>query len=189
MGEVCRVITDALQEYANWAEKCECETPPRLSEDLRASSDYIKYLQEKTKITGETSDGYHTFDELYHHRAILFSVIVHCYRARAWKSKLHDDGTMYDGMFVVGIDTPAGFATYHYDIEEYWDKFDCIELDHAPKWDGHTPAQAIERIGTLCNLRVVSQEVFNQVRWERDTALNTLEQLGYGFGQIIDDGK
>ena len=27
-------------------------------------------------ITGETSDGYHTFNELYHHRAVLFSVIV-----------------------------------------------------------------------------------------------------------------
>lgn len=27
-------------------------------------------------VTGATSDGYHTFDELYHHRAVLFSVIV-----------------------------------------------------------------------------------------------------------------
>ena len=26
-------------------------------------------------ITGDTSDGYHTFNELYRHRAILFSVI------------------------------------------------------------------------------------------------------------------
>ena len=24
------------------------------------------------KITGNTSDGYHTFNELYHHRAVLF---------------------------------------------------------------------------------------------------------------------
>ena len=30
----------------------------------------------KSEINGETSDGYHTFNELYHHRAVLFSVIV-----------------------------------------------------------------------------------------------------------------
>ena len=69
------------------------------------------------QITGETSDGYHTFNELYHHRAVLFSVIVSNYRAAAWKSKLHHDGTMYDGMFIVGIGTPYGQASYHYDID------------------------------------------------------------------------
>lgn len=61
----------------------------------------------------------------------------------------HHDGTMYDGMFIVGIDTPAGPATYHYDVEPYWDMFPCEVLDRAPEWDGHTPDDAIERIGTL----------------------------------------
>ena len=100
-------------------------------------------------INGETSDGYHTFNELYHHRAVLFSIIVKAFPDKAWKSKQHNDGTMYDGMFIVGIDTPEGQATYHYDIDPYWDTFECHELVRAPKWDGHTPAQAIERIGKL----------------------------------------
>ena len=100
-------------------------------------------------ITGETSDGYHTFNELYHHRAVLFSVIVKAFPGMAWKAKHHHDGTMYDGMFIVGIETPDGQATYHYDIEPYWDMFECKELEYAPEWDGHTPAQAIERIGKL----------------------------------------
>lgn len=95
------------------------------------------------------TDGYHTFDELYHHRAVLFSVIVAMFRGRSWKSLHHHDGTMYDGMFIVGIDTPAGPATYHYDVEPYWDMFPCEVLDRAPEWDGHTPDDAIERIGTL----------------------------------------
>ena len=30
---------------------------------------------------------------------------------------------MFDGMFIVGIDTPIGQATYHYDIDPYWDLF------------------------------------------------------------------
>ena len=30
--------------------------------------------------------------------------------------------------------------------------FPCEVLDHAPEWDGHTPDDAIERIGTLRDL-------------------------------------
>ena len=100
-------------------------------------------------ITGDTSDGYHTFNELYHHRAVLFSVIVRDHANLAWKSKAHHDGTMYEGMFIVGIETPQGQATYHYDIDPYWDMFECKELDRAPEWDGHTPDEAIARIATL----------------------------------------
>lgn len=98
---------------------------------------------------GNLSDGYHTFNELYHHRAILFSVICNSLPDKAWKSKLHDTGDMYDGMFIVGIETPEGQATYHYDIEPYWDMFKVKELEKAPKWDGHTPQVAIDRISRL----------------------------------------
>lgn len=100
-------------------------------------------------ITGDTSDGYHTFNELYRHRAILFSVICNERPEVSWKSKRHHDGTMYDGMFIVGIDTPEGQATYHYDINPYWNLFRVKELELAPEWDGHTPGEAIRRIGTL----------------------------------------
>lgn len=100
-------------------------------------------------ITGDTSDGYHTFNELYHHRAVLFSVICNDRPGIAWKSKKHHDGTMYNGMFIVGIDTPEGQATYHYDLDPYWDMFHVREVDSAPEWDGHTPDEAILRIGTL----------------------------------------
>ena len=98
---------------------------------------------------GDVSDGYHTFNELYHHRAILFSVICNTFKDRAWKSKKHDTGDMFDGMFIVGIETPQGQATYHYDINPYWDMFKVKELPNAPKWDGHTPEEAIRRISIL----------------------------------------
>ena len=116
---------------------------------LSAIMDAQEFMRAQAKVTGETSDGYHTFNELYHHRAVLFSVIVSVFHDRAWKSKKHHDGTMFDGMFIVGIDTPDGQATYHYDIDPYWGMFNCRVLDNAPEWDGHTPAQAIERIGKL----------------------------------------
>lgn len=109
----------------------------------------LRQQAEREKNPGEISDGYHTFNELYHHRAVLFSVICNDRPGMSWKSKLHHDGTMYDGMFVVGIETPDGQASYHYDIDPYWDMFRVQELPQAPEWDGHTPAQAIERIGRL----------------------------------------
>ena len=110
------------------------------------------YKQVPYELVGEISDGYHTFNELYHHRAILFSVICNLYPKRAWKSKQHDTGDMYEGMFIVGIETPEAQATYHYDIDPYWDLFKVKELDRAPKWDGHTPDEAIARIATLSDV-------------------------------------
>ncbi len=98
---------------------------------------------------GDLSDGYHTFNELYHHRAILFSVICNSMPDKAWKSKLHDTGDMFEGMFIVGIETPDGQATYHYDVNPYWDMFKVKELEKAPKWDGHTSTDAINRIANL----------------------------------------
>ena len=96
---------------------------------------------------GLISDGYHTFDELYYHRMILFSIICNQNADKAWKSKLHDDGTMYDDYFIVGITTPQGDYTYHYHIDE-WDYFKVKELEFAPKWDGHKP-EDITRLLTL----------------------------------------
>lgn len=110
-------------------------------------------------IGGEVSDGNHTFNELYHHRAILFSVICNTYKNLAWKSKKHDDGSMYDGMFIVGIKTPEDMATYHYYIEPYWDMFNVPELEYAPEWDGHTPDDAIKRIASLNNIAGVTKNM------------------------------
>ena len=129
-----------------------------LSVDVRRIICESPNVDAEPLITGETSDGYHTFNELYHHRAVLFSVIVKAFPERVWKARQHHDGTMYSGMFIVGIDTPEGQASYHYDIDPYWDMFECRELEHAPEWDGHTPAQAIERIRKL--------EPVRHGRWE-----------------------
>lgn len=141
-----RMFTETLGIYAHhisWM------NPDKATNRWDAIVNYLADLIEPQPIDGNTSDGYHTFNELYHHRAVLFSVIVENFATRAWKSKMHADGTMYEGMFIVGIETPDGQATYHYDVEPYWDMFRCKEVDRAPEWDGHTPDQAIERIGKL----------------------------------------
>lgn len=102
-----------------------------------------------TKITGSTSDGFHTFDELYHHRTILFAMLAQPGRTvrwvDAWKSRQHADGSMFDGFFIAGITTRDGEATYHCRLE-YWDLFDVPERDRAPDFDGHTPDDTLARL-------------------------------------------
>lgn len=94
------------------------------------------------KDIGDFSDGYHTFNELYHQRAVLFAAIVNQNPTISWKSLKHEDGlSCFDSggkWFIVGIDTPMGSYTYHYETDKYWDMFHCRELKTAPHWDGHT---------------------------------------------------
>lgn len=87
------------------------------------------------------SDGFHTFNQLYHQRAVLFATIVKLNKEKSWKSWKHEDGQYcFDSngeWFIVGIDTPEGSYTYHYK-NEYFDMFDCETLECGKHWDGHT---------------------------------------------------
>ncbi|UUV46279.1 hypothetical protein [Bacillus phage vB_BanS-Thrax2] len=100
-----------------------------------------------TKV-GELSDGYHTYNELYYHRMMLFKVICHVFKDKAWKSWKHSDGTMFDGSFIVGVNTPEGQYTYHYK-EDSFDEFDVKELDFAPEYDGHQPKDITRLLSLL----------------------------------------
>lgn len=101
---------------------------------------------EKMRDAGITrkdiSDGYHTFGELYYHRMILFSVILNKNADIAWKARKHHDGTMFEGSFICGIETPQGQYTYHYNLE-FWDWFKVKELEFAPEYDGHKPKDIV----------------------------------------------
>lgn len=97
----------------------------------------------------DISDTHHSFGELYHCRMVMSAVICNTYPHLSWKSKLHDDDTMFDDSFIVGTETPEGSYTNHYHLE-HWDTFDVVELERAPKWDGHT-AKDIGRLLSLVN--------------------------------------
>lgn len=88
---------------------------------------------------GDLSDGYHTFNDLYYQRMFLFAALVKQNKGKAWKSYRHEDGEpcFGGGWFIVGIDTPEGSYTYHYENKDF-DLFDCEELPVAKHWDGHT---------------------------------------------------
>jgi hypothetical protein len=99
---------------------------------------------------GELSDGYHTFNQLYYQRCVLFAALCNTFKGLAWKSHKHEDGEKCfgkDGWFIVGVDTPEGSYTYHYE-DKYWDMFHCQELEVGKKWDGHTEKD-VERLLSL----------------------------------------
>lgn len=94
------------------------------------------------------SDKWHTFDELYYHRMILFLMVSKLNPEKSWKSKQHHDGTMFEDSFICGINTPQGQYTYHYHLE-YWDLFDVKELEYALEYDGHKPSDITRLLSLL----------------------------------------
>lgn len=123
------------------------------------AADAIEELSKRPEIPatgiGDLSDGYHTFNGLYHQRMVLFAALVNAHQNRAWKSWKHEDGKpCFDGgWFIVGIDTPQGSYTYHFE-DKYWNWFECEELPVGKHWDGHTEAD-VTRLLSLPDLRPV----------------------------------
>lgn len=112
--------------------------------------------------TNRISDGYHTFGELYEHRIELFITVCRLHvvqsillygtsdQGSVWRTKLHSDGSSFDGWFVLGINgQPGQLITYHLPISK-WDECSFAEtLDKAPEFDGHTSADVLERLKSL----------------------------------------
>lgn len=120
-------------------------TSRQLERELNAANERIKQLEQP--ITGETSDGYHTFSELYEHRHALFLAFVSV--RGGWMSKKHHDGSEMGGWFIAGTYlNGVGSISYHLPIR-LWDS--CANtkvsiLEAAPVWDGHTSQDVINRL-------------------------------------------
>jgi len=108
-------------------------------------------IEDRTKVTGETSDGYHTFNELYAYRLAYNAALFNEWAAQGkygvHKSKRHSDGELCfgGGWFVVVAQLPTGQITNHYQ-EDHWPLFDIERRDKAAEWDGHTPADVAKRL-------------------------------------------
>ena len=102
--------------------------------------------------TGKVSDGYHTFDELYDHRCLLFLMFLEMNRSEPpspnstmWKSRKHSDGEAWEGWFIAGVELKGQPITYHIP-DKYWDLCRVEERETAPVWDGHTSGDVITRL-------------------------------------------
>ena len=103
-----------------------------------------------TEIDPDTSDGYHTFAELYEHRHHLFIALLASQPLmRPWRSRLHADGSSIDpGWFIAGMDLPTGPISYHLP-SSLWgllDNHDIPTLRKARPWDGYTADEVVARL-------------------------------------------
>jgi hypothetical protein len=109
-------------------------------------------IKDKEVDTNKISDGYHTFGQLYEHRIVLFiGLCVYLYRDHpVWRSKAHSDGSVWDGWFIMGINTePGEQITYHLPMSHWPNTAFCKTLEKAPEWDGHTSDDVLERLKGL----------------------------------------
>ena len=104
-------------------------------------------------IDGQTSDGYHTFDELYEHRNSLYLLAASLLKHRGrpvWRSRHHHDGSAFDGWFILGVERDAGSQiTYHLPLEDWDNAYFAETLERAPEWDNHTPQDVVHRLRFL----------------------------------------
>lgn len=104
------------------------------------------------EINGNTSDGYHTFNELYEFRlaynVALFNEAAKYGNYNVHKSKRHYDGDLcFNGdYFIVVAILPKGQISNHYELK-YWDLFKIPEFEQALfPFDGHTGQDVIYRL-------------------------------------------
>lgn len=101
----------------------------RLEVDESIVSDILKsvdaVIQEMpSQITGETSDGYHTFNELYEFRKVFNAALFNQWAAlgkyNVHKSYRHNDGELAfgGGWFIVVAKLPSGQISNHYEEKE-----------------------------------------------------------------------
>lgn len=119
----------------------------------RVGKDLVVYGNDEMSIC----DGYHTMDELYDHRITLYIALCEVISAggfyknpEVWRSKVHSDGSVMEGWFIMGINETVGQQiTYHIPIEKWEDCEFAKVLEKAPEWDGHTSSDVLKRLATL----------------------------------------
>jgi hypothetical protein len=127
-----------------------------------------KMEKEQNKITENTSDGYHTFKELYEFRKVYNAALFNEWakqemRNPKWangneplnlpkynvhKSWRHNDGELCfgGGWFIVVAVLPTGQISNHYEAKD-WDLFKIPETEKALfEFDGHTSQDVLDRL-------------------------------------------
>lgn len=140
---------------------------------------YITQLEMEDDDLGETSDGYHTFNELYEFRLLYNAALFN-----EWaKQKLYDvhkswhhadapnDSIFGKGWFVVYAELPTGQISNHY-APEHWILFNVPETPTGATWDGHSAEDVAKRLrsflvtsASLADIKVNMEESYSYKIW------------------------
>lgn len=100
----------------------------------------------------EISDGYHTFNELYDHRNLLWINFILLQKPEC--RYLVEDH--YDGWFLLGFETEDGQLSYHCP-NKFLYLCNNIQRRH-PKFDGHTSKDVVIRLEKIAKKKVSENE-------------------------------
>jgi hypothetical protein len=108
--------------------------------------------QEPVEINGNTSDGYHTFNELYEFRKAYNAALFNEWAAEG-KCSVHKSWRHYDGepcfgggWFIVVAVLPQGQISNHYEAKD-WSLFNVPETERALfEFDGHSGFDVVTRL-------------------------------------------
>jgi len=147
---------EVLKQMVEALEWCHGGEPIGTAEAIKAGKQAIKELesQEPVAIDGNTSDGYHTFNELYEFRKAyniaLFNEWSASGKCSVHKSWRHHDGELCfgGGWFIVVAVLPNGQISNHYEAKD-WGLFQIKETEKALfEFDGHTGQDVINRLSS-----------------------------------------
>jgi len=148
--EEAQQVLDALEGVKDMAWDSDTVTGRKLIETLRAKLSEPE--PEPVVIDGNTSDGYHTFNELYEFRkaynVALFNEWAASGKHSVHKSFRHHDGELCfgGGWFIVVAVLPDGQISNHYETKD-WDLFNVPIVEKALfEFDGHTGSDVIARL-------------------------------------------
>ena len=102
-------------------------------------------------IDENTSDGYHTFKELYEFRLLYNAALFNSWASQGLydvqKNKCNHDGELCfgGGWFVVRAELPTGQISNHYELKD-WDKFKIKERGKYENFDFHDSKDVSDRL-------------------------------------------
>ena len=174
--EECEKHTFGYPDYGYWCENKDCPCHQTESIEWEKNLDYnstdlgemgkfirVEYaknilekaittaVEARERVDENTSDGYHTFKELYEFRkvynAVLFNEWAKQGKYNVHKSLKHSDGEdcFGGGWFIVTATLPSGQISNHYELKD-WKLFRVDEHVKADEWDGHTAQDVVARL-------------------------------------------
>lgn len=95
----------------------------------------------------KVTDGYHSFDELYDHRCILFITLMKQMPDKAFWTYKNKEEETWDGWIICAIETKHGQISYHVPVKyigllkDYIQEKECNDT-----YDEHTSVDVLERL-------------------------------------------